>query len=138
MSRLFSARLRKSLADITRRKGRTLLVVLGIFIGVVGLTAINFTEDTLVNAFAFTLGYRATQPDYQMMVDRLDPPLLPALQDVSNVKAVQFLSLFSARWRVHLHQDRGTPAIGIASHPHPQHVPITPFPLTARRYPCVG
>src|SRR5260370_2370728 len=95
--RLFSASLRKSLADVTRRKGRTLLVVLGIFIGVVGLTAINFTEDTLVNAFAFTLGYRATQPDYQMMVDRLDPALLPAPQDGSNRQAGQYLSLFCAR-----------------------------------------
>ena len=34
--RLFSASLRKSLTDVTRRKGRTLLVVLGIFIGVAG------------------------------------------------------------------------------------------------------
>src|SRR5258706_6939768 len=54
MSRLLGASLRKSLADVTRRKGRTLLVALGIFIGVCGLTAINVTDDTLVNAFAFT------------------------------------------------------------------------------------
>ena len=49
MSRFFSARLRKSVADVTRRKGRTLLVTLGIFIGVFGLTVINSVEDTLVS-----------------------------------------------------------------------------------------
>src|SRR5215472_18723807 len=93
---VLSARLRKSLADVTRRKGRTLLVVLGIFIGVAGLTAINVTDDTLVSAFAFTQGYQAAQPDFQLTVDKLDPALLPTLQAVTNVKAVQYASSFNA------------------------------------------
>jgi len=80
MNRFFSARLRKSLADVTRRKWRTLLVTLGIFIGVFGLTVINSVEDTLINAFAYTRGYQATQPDFQMTVDRLDPALPPTLR----------------------------------------------------------
>ncbi len=41
MSTLLSASLHKSLADVTRRKGRTLMVVLGIFIGVLGLTGLT-------------------------------------------------------------------------------------------------
>jgi ABC-type antimicrobial peptide transport system permease subunit len=134
--RIFSASLRKSLADVTRRKGRTLLVVIGILVGVAGLTAINVTEDTLVSAFAFTLGYQASQPDYQMTVDRLDPALLPALQAVSNVKAVQFVSSFSACWQ--LSGDRCLVSVDIASYPDLQHIPITPFQLTAGRYPGVG
>ncbi len=55
MGRFFSASLRKSFADVTRRKGRTLLVVLGIFIGVFGLTAINTAEDSLFAALTFSL-----------------------------------------------------------------------------------
>jgi putative ABC transport system permease protein len=135
--RLFSASLRKSLTDVTRRKGRTLLVVLGIFIGVVGLTAINFTDDTLVGAFAFTQGYQATHPDFQLTVDRVDPSLLPALQAVANVKAVQYVSTFSACWQLSatLHCNV---SIDIFSSPDLQHIPITPFQLTAGRYPGVG
>jgi ABC-type antimicrobial peptide transport system permease subunit len=131
-----SARLHKSFADITRRKGRTLLVVLGIFIGVAGLTAINATDDTLVSAFAFTQGYQATQPDFQFTVDRLDPALLPALQSVSNVKAAQYVSSFNACWQV-----RGAQCIvdmNLFSYPNLQRIPITPFQLTAGRYPGVG
>lgn len=58
-----NAILRKSLTDVTRRKGRTLLVALGIFIGVLGLTVINFTEDALVNAFTVGTGIYSTKPD---------------------------------------------------------------------------
>ncbi len=58
MRRLISASLRKSFADVTRRKGRTLLVVLGIFIGVFGLTAINTAEDALFAAVTFSVSAR--------------------------------------------------------------------------------
>ena len=136
MSRLFSARLRKSVADVTRRKGRTLLVVLGIFIGVAGLTAINYSDDALVSAFTFTLGYQASQPDYQMTVNRLDGTLLPALQAVPDVGAVQYVSSLSACWQ----EMSGHCAIGmdIYSYPDLTQVPITRFQLTAGRYPGVG
>src|SRR5690348_2230231 len=99
MNRFFSARLRKTLADVTRRKWRTLLVTLGIFIGVFGLTVINSVEDTLINAFAYTRGYQATQPDFQMTVDRLDPALPPTLRGVANVKTVQYVSVLSVCWK---------------------------------------
>ncbi len=36
---------RKAIADVTRRKGRTILMILGIFIGVLGLTAVNGAND---------------------------------------------------------------------------------------------
>jgi ABC-type antimicrobial peptide transport system permease subunit len=136
MSRFLSARLRKSLTDVTRRKGRTLLVVLGIFIGVAGLTAINVTDDTLVGAFAFTRGYQTTQPDFQLTVDRLDPALLPALHSVAGVKAAQYISTFSACWRP---VPTGcSVSIDLYSAPDLQHIPITPFQLTAGRYPGPG
>ena len=136
MSRLLSASLRKSVSDVTRRKGRTLLVVLGIFIGVFGLTAINFTEDTLVSAFTYTLGYQATQPDYQLTVDKLNMSLLPSLEAVPGVKTVQYQSNYGACWQL-------TPSgcrveIDITSYPNLQHVSISPFQLTAGHYPKAG
>jgi putative ABC transport system permease protein len=136
MSRFLSANLRKSLADVTRRKGRTLLVVLGIFIGVSGLTCINFTEDTLVSAYAFTLGYQATQPDYQLRVNKLDPAVLPDLRAVANVKAVQYQSDYGACWQPYSTGCRVE--IGITGYPDLQHIPITPFQLTSGRYPGPG
>jgi hypothetical protein len=55
MGWFIGAGLRKSIADVTQRKWRTLLVVLGIFIGIFGLTAINTAEDSLFAAINFTL-----------------------------------------------------------------------------------
>jgi ABC-type antimicrobial peptide transport system permease subunit len=134
MSRIFSARLRKSVADVTRRKGRTLLVTLGIFIGAFGLTVINSVEDTLVNAFAYTRSYQATQPDFQMTLDRLDPTLLHILRGVANVKTVQYVSLLSVCWQpsdAECHVN-----IDLVSYPDLQQA--SAFQLTAGRYPGPG
>ncbi|HEY7021837.1 MAG TPA: FtsX-like permease family protein [Ktedonobacterales bacterium] len=134
MSRFFSARLRKSLADVTRRKGRTLLVTLGIFIGVFGLTVINSVEDTLVSAFAYTRGYQATQPDFQMTVDRLDPAVLPTLRGVANVKTVQYVSLLSVCWQ----PGDADCSVGIDLASYPDLQQASTFQLTAGRYPRPG
>ena len=134
MSRFFSARLRKSVADVTRRKGRTLLVTLGIFIGVLGLTVINSVEDTLINAFAYTRGYQATQPDFQMTVDRLDPALLPTLRGVANVKTVQYVSLLSVCWQ----PSDAECHVGIDLISYSDLQRANTFQLTAGRYPGPG
>ena len=134
MSRFFSARLRKSVADVTRRKGRTLLVTLGIFIGVLGLTVINSVEDTLINAFTYTRGYQATQPDFQMTVDRLDPALLPTLRGVANVKTVQYVSLLSVCWQPGDAECR----VGIDLVSYSDLQRANTFQLTAGRYPDPG
>src|SRR5262245_26728113 len=134
MSGFFSARLRKSVADVTRRKGRTLLVTLGIFIGVFGLTVINSVEDTLVNAFAYTRGYQATQPDFQMSVDRLDATLLPTLRGVANVKTVQYVSVLSVCWQ----PGDAECHVGIDLVSYPDLAQASAFQLTAGRYPGPG
>ena len=133
MSLIGRASLRKSLADVTRRKGRTLLVVLGIFIGVFGLTGVNVTQYTAINAFAFTLGLHTTQPDILLRVESLDPALLPALRAVPNVKRLSYQEVFQTQWDVSA---------------APGHVPMAidsfdnlqqaPFQLTSGRYPGAG
>jgi putative ABC transport system permease protein len=136
MSYLISASLRKSFADVTRRKGRTLLVVLGIFIGVFGLTAINTAEDALFSAITFSQSGQAAQPDIILDVDHLDPALLSTLQSVAGVEAVQYQTVFNTQW--HVSQAPGHIFMRIISYPDLQHVPLTPFQLTSGRYPNVG
>lgn len=131
-----SASLKKSLADVLQRKGRTLLVVLAIFIGVAGLTCINMTEDTLFLAFSFSIGSQANQPDMLLAVDTLDPALLPALRSVPDVKAVQYETTFATFW--HIERAPGYTSIKIISYPDLHHVPLTPFELVSGRYPQAG
>jgi hypothetical protein len=99
MSRLLSASLRKSFADVTRRKGRALLVALGIFIGVFGLTAINTAEDALFAAMTFSMSSHAVQPDilYVITYPAL-PPTLPSLMSKRcNIRRCSTPSGMSAR-----------------------------------------
>jgi ABC-type antimicrobial peptide transport system permease subunit len=134
LSRFLSARARKSLSDVTRRKGRTLLVTLGVFIGVFGLTVINSVEETLVSAFAYTRGYQATQPDFQVAVDRLDPALLPTLRAIANIKAVRSTSLLSVCWQPGEAECR----VGINLVSDAELQQAQTFQLTAGRYPGPG
>ena len=136
MSRLISASLRKSFADVTRRKGRTLLVTLGIFIGVFALTAINTAEDALFAAITFSMSSQAVQPDILVEVNHLDPALLPTLQSVTDVRTVQYQTVFNTQW--HVSQGPGHINMAITSYPDLQHVPLTPFQLTSGSYPNAG
>ena len=94
-----SALTRKSLADVTRRKGRTVLVVLGIIIGVTGLTAINVAAGTLGAAFQFSANQTA-RSNISVDVKGIDPSLAPTLASIPNVKAVQLWSFYETRWKV--------------------------------------
>jgi putative ABC transport system permease protein len=135
MSWLFSARLRKSFADVTRRKGRTLLVVLGIFVAVCGLTTINVAEDTLFEAVVYSSGLHADWPDVAFQVDRADATtLLPALQAVANVRSVTYQSIFITEW--HVSQPPGHVPIALDAYT-PQNTP-TEYQLTDGRYPGLG
>jgi putative ABC transport system permease protein len=90
---------RKALADITRRKGRTLLVVLGILAGVGGLTAINVSADTLYGAFAYSAGKTPT-PDIALGVSGVDATILPAVEAAANVKTAQLTDYYRTRWKI--------------------------------------
>ncbi len=131
-----SVLLKKSLADVTRRKSRTALVVLGIFIGVFGLTAINFTQDTLLNAYTYSLGLHADWPDIVFDVATLDPALRARLVAVPNVRTVQLQSIFDTEW--HVSRAPGHVPLAIDSYPDPQVHPLTPWELTAGRLPGPG
>lgn len=130
-----SALTRKSLADVTRRKGRTILVVLGIVIGVLGLTAINVAAGTLGAAFQFSASQTA-RSNIAIDVNTIAPSLAPELASVSNVRAVQVWSFYQTRWRV-----SATPGhvnIGIYGADDLARLRINPFQLTSGHYPGPG
>lgn len=132
-----NARRKKSFADVTKRKGRTFMVVMGIFIGVFGLTVINFTQATIFNAYAYSMGSAANYPDVEVAVDRLVPALTPSLATVDNVQAVQMQAEMDTSWNVDSAPHGGF-GMHILSFPDMQQVAITPFQLTSGRYPGVG
>lgn len=125
----------KSIADVTGRKGRTLLISLGIFISVAGLTGINMTESTLYSALTFTTGVNATVPDITLSVGRLDPSLDSTLASLPNVEVLQYQTQFVTFW-----QESAAVKIPlrIVSYPDLQRVGITPFELASGRYPGDG
>src|SRR5579864_3555186 len=90
---------RKSIADVTRRRGRTILVILGILIGVFGLTAINVTSDAIQSAFAYS-NTRTASPNISFLVQKVDPSLAASLEKVPNVQAVQIDTQYTTRWHV--------------------------------------
>ncbi len=130
------ALMKKAVKDVTRRKGRTLLVALGIFIGVFGLTAINFTETAFFEAVAYNAGATTSQPDIVLSVDRLDLALLPALRATSNVQAVQYATSYVTQW--HGSGPSDVVDLAILSYPDLQHIALGGFQLTSGRYPGVG
>lgn len=131
----FSALTRKSLADVTRRKGRTILVVLGITIGVLGLTAINVAAGTLGAAFQFSASQTA-RSNIAIDVKGVAPALAPELAAIPNVKAVQLWSFYQTRWRVSA--SPGHVNMGVYGAADLAHLRINPFQLTSGHYPGIG
>ncbi len=130
-----SATLRKSFADVTQRKSRTLMVVLGIFVGVFGLTIINVTQDTIFSAYTFSQGVNADRPNLVLKVDKLDDALLPQLAAVANLKTLEYQTIYITQWRISAAP--GHVDIAVNSHPDLQHIAINPFQLLSGRYPNV-
>jgi putative ABC transport system permease protein len=124
---------RKSIADVTRHRLRTILVVLGIAVGVLGLTAINITSGSLSASIAFSAN-RASAPDFSFSVQAVDASLAPELAAVPNVKTVQFATHYTTRWHT-----ASTPVgIGIVAFADFHNVKINTFELTSGRLPGSG
>ena len=125
----------KAIGDITRRKLRTLLVVLGIVVGVAGLTAINITAHALTAAFAFSANERATS-DVSISLVSVDPSVARQIQALPNVKVVQVQSFYATRWKVSVAP--GHVNMRIDAYQNLQDVMLFPFQLTSGRLPGVG
>ncbi|HLZ63668.1 MAG TPA: hypothetical protein VKR06_42600, partial [Ktedonosporobacter sp.] len=125
----------KSLADITRRRGRTLLIVLGIMIGILGLTALNVASDALGAVFADGSNTSAS-PNLSFSVPSIDPTLAPTLAAMPNVQTVQIDTRYQTRW--HITKTPGHVTITIIGYQNFQHVKLNPFQLSGGRLPNNG
>lgn len=131
-----SVQLSKSVADVTRRRGRTLFVVAGIFLGVFGLTAVNVTQQRLAEAFAFSIGSQATRPDLILDVDRLDPSTVDELRSVANVRTAESETTLQTQW--HVLRAPGHVDMTITAYPDGSRAALSPFELVAGREPGLG
>src|SRR5262249_19206774 len=86
-------------AVASRRKGRTVLAVLGILVGIAGLTAINVAADGLGFAFAYSAGKTPT-PDIVLGVEGADLSVASLLKPADNVKSVQVTHFYGTRWKI--------------------------------------
>ncbi len=126
---------RKSLADVTRRKLRTVLVVLGIMVGVGGLTAINVASGALYSAFAYSHSERATA-DLVVDAEAVDPSLAAGLGAIPNVETVMIDTNYPTRWQILA--PPGHVNMGIIARSDLTHSALYPFQLSDGRYPGKG
>ncbi|EFH85146.1 ABC transporter permease [Ktedonobacter racemifer] len=129
------ALLRKAFADVTRRKTRTLGVILGIVIGVFGLTAITMFQDTYFAALAYT-NAEVKQADITFDVQAVDPALAPRLLAVPNVQTAEFHTISQTSW--HIQRAPGRIFLAIVGLPNPTHIDINAFQLLSGHYPGPG
>src|SRR5215831_89107 len=131
------ALIRKSFADITRRKGRSVLVILGILISVCGLAAINTANANLTAAFDFSQAHVET-PEIQIAAQRSMDALVPTIVAMPDVNyAVATVALPSQpRWRTTVAP--GHLPITIVVWPDYQHLPQKPCELSSGHYPGPG
>jgi putative ABC transport system permease protein len=130
-----SAQARKAIADITRRKGRAILVVLGIMIGVIGITAINVSDSMLGSGFAYSLD-RSTSADITYLVSSVDQTLVPAIATVPNVDTVQLNNAYNTRWDIS--GGSGHVPIQINAYQNFQAIKLGKFELSSGHYPGTG
>lgn len=128
---------RKAIADVTHRKGRTALVILGIFIGVLGLTAVNFADDLMGNAFAFRYS-GSTLPDlaYNTQNQAINPALLSGVQRMANVSQVLLRTEYDTQWLIK--NGSGYAHLSIMGNPDTSPNALGAFQLTSGHLPGSG
>jgi len=90
---------KKAIRDVTRRRLRTTLTVLGIAIGVTGLTAISMASGQFTTGLK-SLNDGSGQPDIQFVTAPTTADLAGILSRQPNVKAAETETLVSTRWAI--------------------------------------
>src|SRR5215472_951451 len=126
--------LRKALADVTQRKGRTVLVILSILIGVLGLTAVNSANDVIGGAFIYSHDQSAS-PDMVFSAPVMNPSTATGIaQHMPNVAKVQVRSEYHTNW--HTTNGTGSASLQINGYADFQHIQLGTFQLTSGRLPA--
>jgi putative ABC transport system permease protein len=124
---------RKAIADVTRRKGRTILMILGIFIGVLGLTAVNGANDLFGKDLNSAI---SSSFDVFFAVDNLPSTLITKLEKANNVTALQLRTTYATTW--HLPDSAGTTPFQLYGYADLQHVQVGTLQLISGRLPGPG
>ncbi len=90
---------KKAITDVTRRKLRSALTIVGIAVGVMGLAAIGIASDQLRSSIQFTTDASA-QPDIQFYTDPANLALATTLATQPGVTAVEPRLTEPARWAI--------------------------------------
>lgn len=126
---------RKTLLDITRRKGRSMLIILGILIGVLGITALNEAADLIGGAFFYSTDPAAI-PNITCIVSGVPPSVATAIARLPNVELIQPRTLYLTLWH---HPGSGNQDIlQITAEQSTQLSQMGAFQLTSGRMPGPG
>lgn len=88
---------KKVLQDITQRKLRTVLTILGITIGIIGLSAISIASSQFKSSFEYSTNVSA-RPDFTLYTPPTSAGIVEVLKKQPNVKEVQAQGHVTARW----------------------------------------
>jgi putative ABC transport system permease protein len=124
---------RKAIADVTRRKGRTILMILGIFIAVLSLTAINGANDLFSKDLQNGV---SSSFDVYFALDSAPPALVTQLGNTSHVTAVQRRTAYNTTW--HLPGNGGTTPLQVLGYPDLSNVQVGTLQLISGRLPGPG
>ncbi len=124
---------RKAIADVTRRKGRTILMILGIFIGVLSLTAINGANDLFSKDLQSSF---SSSFDLFFSLDSVPAGMLSQLEQTGNVAAIQPRTAQNTIW--HLSGNGGTTRFQILGYPDLSNVQVGILQLISGRLPGPG
>ncbi len=89
----------KVFKDVFHRKLRTTLTILGIAIGIMGLSAINIASNQIRSSFEYSSDV-AAQPDIEFFTVPTSASFVNVLQQQSNVKIVQAEGYAPTRWTI--------------------------------------
>jgi putative ABC transport system permease protein len=133
--RTMSALLKKSIVDVTRRKGRSLLVICGIMIAVLGLTAVNSASSTIGNAFAYTQDLSRV-PDLAYSTPQTVPSSVSTeIKNNPNIAAIQTCIRYLTRWQT---QNSRQLSLQINGYDDFQQIKLGTIQLTSGRLPGPG
>lgn len=124
---------KKVLQDIAQRRIRTLLTILGIAIGILGLSAINVASSQFKTSFDYSANITA-QPDIKFYINPTTINVVPILRQQPNVKAVQAQDDINTRWNT---QSQPT-LIEIKGIVDFQHIQLNKFTLVEGHLPGNG
>lgn len=128
---------RKVLADVTRRAGRTVLMILAIMIGVMGITAVNQANSQIGGTFLSITDPTAI-PSITVIADTSSIPAstLAAVEHLPAVEKVQVRTIYSARWQFAGQYADHT--MQIFAYPDPNAIQLWPFQVTSGQLPGPG